>query len=76
VGREIELEGNGLDLEAVVTRVWGLAAYLIDRGAVIADGDTFGLSATERLKVRHAVSHRYPGLAVLLAACEPTDGEA
>jgi hypothetical protein len=76
VGREIELEGNGLDLQGVVTRVWGLAAYLIDRGSVISNGDTFGFSASDRLRVRHAISRRSPGVPILLASHDPTEGQA
>lgn len=70
IGREIEFEGSGLDLSGVVNKVAGLAAYLIERGTVIRDGDTFGISETERLTVHHIISRRFSGLPVLLAAAQ------
>jgi hypothetical protein len=68
VGREIELEGGGLDLSSVLNKMAGLSVYLIERGSVIPDGDTFGASEEEYLQVRHTSSTRFPGLPVLLAA--------
>jgi hypothetical protein len=35
VGREIELEGGGLDLSSVLNKVAGLSVFLIERGSVI-----------------------------------------
>lgn len=67
VGREIEFEGKGLDVTIVLDRVMGLAAYLIERGALVADGDTFGVNDTERMTVKHATSRRLAGMPVLLA---------
>jgi hypothetical protein len=66
VGREIDLEGVGLDPRTVLDKVAGLAAYLLERGAVVRDGDTIGASETERLQVRHVTSRRVAGLPVLL----------
>jgi hypothetical protein len=63
-GREIEFEG-GRDLPGVLNKVAGLASYLIQHGDVIKDGQTFGASETERLKVRHAISREIAGLPVL-----------
>jgi Domain of unknown function (DUF4261) len=72
VGREIEFEG-GRDLPSVINKVAGLASYLIQHGDVIKDGQTFGASATERLKVDHAISREIAGLPVLrvMAAASP-----
>ena len=67
VGREIEFEGKGLDVTTVLDRVMGLAVYLIERGALIADGDTVGVSETERMEVKYAASRRLAGIPVLLA---------
>ena len=68
VGREIEFEGKGLDLPKVINKVAGLSVYLIERGSVIPDGDTFGGSERERLRIHHAISKRFSGLPVLLAS--------
>jgi len=68
IGREIEFEGQGLDLPSVIKKVAGLAVYLIERGSVIPDGDTFGGNERERLQVHHAISQRFRGLPVLLVS--------
>lgn len=68
VGREIEFEGKGLDLPKVINKVAGLSVYLIERGSVIPDGDTFGGSERERLRVHHPISKRFSGLPVLLVS--------
>jgi hypothetical protein len=56
VGREIEFEVGRLNPSAVLSQVAGLASYLIEHGNVIKDGNTFGGSEAERIRVRHAVS--------------------
>jgi hypothetical protein len=48
----------------------GLAVYLLEHGAVIKDGDTFGVTAAERLRVDHRTSRRVPGLPVLHARAQ------
>jgi hypothetical protein len=65
VGREIEFETAKLDLPAVIDNVAGLAVYLVEHGAVIKDGSTFG-GADEpgRFRIRYANSTRFPGLPV------------
>ena len=67
VGREAEVEGRAADLPILINRVAGLAAYLIERGSVISDGDTIGISEAERITVRHMTSRRFLGLPVLFA---------
>jgi hypothetical protein len=69
VGREIEFETAKLDLPAVIDNVAGLAVYLVEHGAVIKDGSTFG-GADEpgRFRVRYANSTRFPGLPVFFCA--------
>src|SRR5262249_23573771 len=68
VGREIEFEGNGVDLKTIIDKVAGFAVYLIERGSVIPDGHTFGASDSERFKVQHTISRRFGNVPVLLAA--------
>jgi hypothetical protein len=67
-GREIEFEAERLSLPAVMDNVVGLAAYLIEHGAVLKDGDTFGGDETERFKVRFRHSTRFPGLPVFFCS--------
>lgn len=78
VGREIELEPQDADRDQVLQKATGLAVYLMQHGAVLKDGDTFGATATERIRVRHVTSKRVPGLAVLHAikASETTKAKA
>lgn len=66
VGREIEMEG-GTDLASTINKVAGLSVYLIERGSLIPEGDTVGVSATERIQVRHTTSRRFANTPVLLA---------
>lgn len=61
-GREIEFEAGKLDLPTVIDKVTGLTAYLVEHGAVIKDGDTFGANKRERFKVRYENSPRFGGL--------------
>jgi hypothetical protein len=67
VGREIELEPQDADRARALQKAAGLAVYLMQHGAVLKDGDTFGATETERIRVRHVTSRRVPGLAVLHA---------
>lgn len=68
VAREIEFETDKPDLGDVLTNVSGLAAYLIEYGPVVHDGNTFGASERERTTVRHVTSTRFAGLPVLHAS--------
>lgn len=52
VEREIEFKPAAMPLPEVAARVLDLATYLIRSGPVIADGDTIGQSATEKLSAR------------------------
>jgi hypothetical protein len=56
VGREIEFDPGSMRWELAKDRVLGLALYLCREGPVIGDGDTIGVSRTERIRVRHAMS--------------------
>jgi hypothetical protein len=68
VGREIEFEIGQLNPSNALSQVAGLAGYLIEHGNVIKDGDTFGGSKAERIRVRHAVSKRLGGAPILRVA--------
>ena len=70
VGREIELEPQALTPEEALNKAAGLAVYLLQHGPALGDGDTFGATAAERIRVRHVQSKRVPGLAVLHATAE------
>ena len=70
VGREIEFESDRLDVVTLFRKTLGLAAYLIEHGDKVKDGDTFGGSEQERLTVHHKMSERFGGLPVLFCAME------
>ncbi|HWI62171.1 MAG TPA: DUF4261 domain-containing protein [Symbiobacteriaceae bacterium] len=54
----MELEGTTrrLDPQTLMGKVYDLAHYVCQNGPVLADGDTIGESATERIRIRHAPS--------------------
>lgn len=74
IGREVEFQGNGLDLSIAMNRVGGFSAYLLERGEAVKDGDTFGISDVERIHVHEASSDRFNGMPVFLAT--PLQGGA
>jgi hypothetical protein len=61
-----------MDGARIVSKVAGLAVYLIERGSVIPDGNTFGADQTERIKVHHATSRRFADMPILLATSSGT----
>jgi hypothetical protein len=74
-GREIEFETGRLSLPTLIDKVAGLAAYLIEHGAVVKDGDTFGGDAQERFRVSFKNSDRFASLPVFFCA-EPLASRA
>ena len=76
VGREIEFEAGSVPLPEVLNNVAGLAAYLIEHGDVVKDGDTFGGSEAERMTVRHAMSAHLPDLPILRITPTPRPAAA
>ena len=68
IDREIEFEVGRLNPSDVLGKVAGLAAHLIEHGNVIKDGDTFGTSDVERIRIRYDVSERFGGLPILRIA--------
>lgn len=73
VGREIEFRSAKLNLSALIDKVAGLSAYLIEHGNVVKDGDTIGASATERIKVRHRNSEVFGDLPVFFCTDDLAD---
>jgi hypothetical protein len=67
IGRELELEGPASQLKLVLTTAESLVVYLIQYGANVHDGDTFGESASERISLHFADSGRFNGLPVIAA---------
>ncbi len=53
VGREIEFQPAARPPLEVGQRVAGAISYLLQHGPVLKDGDTVGVSQTERIRVRH-----------------------
>ncbi|WP_441237519.1 DUF4261 domain-containing protein [Bradyrhizobium sp. 930_D9_N1_4] len=70
--REIQFETHKLPLGTLLKKVDGLSVYLVEHGAVVKDGDTFGGDARERFSVRHKNSDRFGGLPVFFCS----DGSA
>lgn len=62
--REIQFETHKLPLPTLISKVDGLAVYLVEHGPVVKNGDTFGGSARERFTVRHKSSDQFGGLPV------------
>jgi hypothetical protein len=52
----MEIECVGGDAPRLLDRAFNAAHYLCDRGPVLEDGNTFGLTATERVPVSHRPS--------------------
>jgi hypothetical protein len=73
VDREIEYEVGRADAAEVLAKVAGLAGYLIEHGNVVKDGDTFGGSDAERVRVKHSHSHRLAGAPILRVAADARD---
>lgn len=72
VEREVELIGAAADLRRLVELAGGLAGYLVEKGPVLKDGSTFGISETERMPVRLCTSERFPGLPVISGSVSST----
>ncbi|MEW6366386.1 MAG: DUF4261 domain-containing protein [Acidobacteriota bacterium] len=53
---ELEIVESDRDPPDIVEFAFNIAHYLLDRGPVLADGDTFGLSEEQKVLVCHAAS--------------------
>jgi hypothetical protein len=58
---EIELERTTSDPVKTVGDIFNVAHYLLDNGAVLEDGNTFGTSAKQKIRIHHVVSRRDKG---------------
>jgi len=54
----------------MIDKVAGLAVYLVEHGAVVKDGDTFGGDEQERITARYRTSERFEGLPVLFCTAD------
>jgi hypothetical protein len=72
VHRELEFEGNGLDLPTVLQQAASLAAGLIEHANAFrnAFADAFGTGIANRLPIRLGTSRRFSGLPVLFASAQ------
>jgi Domain of unknown function (DUF4261) len=68
INREVELEGSAAQLKAVLTTARGLIEYLLQDGVTVQDGDTFGSSAEERIRLSFQESRNFQGLPVMVAS--------
>ncbi|QOZ70771.1 DUF4261 domain-containing protein [Bradyrhizobium arachidis] len=66
--REIQFETRKLPLATLLDKVDGLAAYLVEHGPVVKDGDTFGRDERERFAVRYKNSDQFGGLPVFFCS--------
>jgi len=84
-GRELEIMPVAMKMEEVGLRAIGMAGQLVKHGPIYQDGETAGLTETERFRIRHVDSPNAAGLPVLLmtweqpappqpAAARPTSG--
>lgn len=53
--RELELSPASLTPAVIAQRVLGVAYLLLSKGPVLKDGDTVGIDARERIRVRHSM---------------------
>ena len=58
---DLEVRDSELEPSTVLERLFGVAAYCIQTGRPIRDGDTIGESAAERIPVKHVPSAFLPG---------------
>lgn len=65
VGREIEWMPSALPPVLIAERVLGTSQYLLAKGMVLADGETLGVSASEKIRIRFAEQGQRPGIPVV-----------
>jgi hypothetical protein len=76
IGREVELLPCVLQPAQIAERLYGLARYLIDKGQILKDGETVGLSPTEKFRVSLADQGQRPGVPVIRLKPESMDQSA
>jgi hypothetical protein len=67
---EVQIEADQSRAGGLLDNVYGLVAYLLQPGATIGDGDTFGGPAAGRISIRHAESLYTPGVPIFAATLE------
>jgi len=65
IGREIQFEPAPLSPQDVAARVLNIAHYLLAQGPVLKDGETLGMSETEKISIRHKAEGARPGVPIL-----------
>ena len=65
-GREIEFPPHALPPATLATRVIGAAHILCTKGPILQDGETLGISPTERIRIHHMDEGARPGIPVLM----------
>ena len=76
VGREIEFVPKPLPAYQMFNALASACNWLLLKGPVFKDGDTFGISATERIRVRHRENGLMVRTPVLLMDIETLDPSA
>ena len=73
IGREIEFQPAAVPPQVMTERVIGTALYLLAQGPVLKDGEALGVSAAERIAIRHAPRGQRPDVPVLALTLERLD---
>jgi hypothetical protein len=76
IGREIEVWPTTLEPAQIAERLYGLGRYLIDKGQILKDGETVGISQTEKFRVALAPQGQRPGIPVIQLKLELPDQTA
>ena len=73
IGREMEFTPAPVALKELAERAFATAEYLILKGSVIKDGDTFGMSADEKIRVRYRDAGTRPGIPIIEMSIDRLD---
>lgn len=76
VGREIQFEPASLPPQELASRVLNIAHYLLAQGPVLQDGETLGMSETEKVRIHHKAEGARPGVPILELVLEQADTPA
>lgn len=74
VGRELEFPPTAAEPSALAMRMIGTCQYLIERGLVLADGDTLGVSERERIRAQYMDPGARAGVPAIRLTLEQLDG--
>ncbi|WP_298961210.1 DUF4261 domain-containing protein [uncultured Roseibium sp.] len=70
IGREIQFEPGALSPQDTASRVLNISHYLLAQGPVLRDGETLGISETEKIRIRHRPEGAQPGVPILELSLE------